>query len=152
MQTLAKTYVVKSKKTKDVYIFKYDLDGFLLNWEISNGRLDENKVKYLLLGNRFPHDENKMLLFKKHLKDKFEVEFKEVEITFNLFYEIFNHKTTKKQSQTYWLKNMNEAKRILAVKTIPKYLRYLQYNTWCKQMDPLRWLRNERYLDEWKVS
>ena len=65
---------------------------------------------------------------------------------FDLWYSLYNKKTTKKQAYSYWTKNIRS---MILIDDIMRHTKIYVQNTEKKyRLDPLRYLRNEKWEDE----
>lgn len=141
-----KTYTVKSKKTKAIWVFKYHLQGELHSFVVLEGKFDEKQANWLFPSGRFPYNEAIIKKWKKAFSKFFDVEIGIPEITFDYFYEIYGKKTTKKQSKDFW-KKMKEAEKVKAVIGVRHYMNSCKLNN-RSPVDPVRYLKHRRYEDE----
>lgn len=142
-----KTYTVKARETRAVWVFKYYLEGGLRSFVVLEGSFSEQQSNWLFIKGRFPSNEDEMKSFAKTYRKHFEVEVIIPEITFDYFYEIYGKKTTKKQASDFWRK-MKEADKVLAVLGVRKYKNYCKMHQNREQVDPVRYLKHRRYEDE----
>lgn len=142
-----KTYTVRAKTTKAVWVFKYDLDGSLHSFEVLDGSFDEARANWLFVSGRFPYNESVMKKWFKVLRKYFEIEIGIPEITFDYFYNLYGKKTTKKQASDFWNK-MKKADKIKAVMFIRNYKNVCKLYNNREQVDPIRYLKHRRYEDE----
>jgi hypothetical protein len=143
-----KNYTVKSKDTKLIWVFKYHLEGELSSFEILNGTFDEKQSNWLFIGGRFPFTETIMKKFIESFSKYFTFEVNLPEITFDFFYSNYGKKRTRAEALKYWNKNMKPDQHILAVMGMRTYRNICKLDN-KSAVDPIRYLRNERYLDEY---
>ena len=145
-----KTYIIKPKKAPDVWLFKYHLEGELHSFEVTEGTFNKQQADWLFNEGRFPYSEEiiKKWIESKTLKKYFDIEINLPEITFEFFYDSYKKKTTKKQALDFWNKRMTDAEKVNAVLGIRKYFNYLKLYPYREKVDPIRFLRNRRYEDE----
>ena len=142
-----KTYTVTHRATKKVWVFKYNIHGDLRSFEPLDGRINDELAMYMFGGMKFPYNEDRMGLFKKHLKKQFEIDVNELEYDFDLFWNEYAHKTRNKETKDYW-KKMSVEDRVKAVKGVRKYKNFLRLNSWRSPVDPIRYLKREMFNDE----
>lgn len=145
---LLRTYTVTSKRTRIVWIFKYDQDGNLRLFQPLNGEIDNDKATFLFLQNRFPHDEPKMLVFKSKMTKYFTIDEEDYDLSFDTFMNVYGKKTRKKESSAYW-KKMTDANKLKAILGVKKLNNHIRLNPWKEKPDPIRYLKHERYNDEY---
>lgn len=141
-----KTYTIKARKTRSIWIFKYHLDGTLHSFNVLDGAFNRKAADWLFVGGRFPYTEEVMIKFQRSFKAYFDVEVGIPDITFDYFYELYGKKTTKKQSSDYWRK-MKESDRIKAVLSVKRYSNNCKFAN-RTLVDPVRYLKHRRYDDE----
>lgn len=140
-----KTYTLRSKKTDHVWEFKYFYDGEFHSFASLGGDFEKQQSDYI--SHRFPFSEERFVELQKDYSEYFQIILGANEIDFETFYDAYQQKTTKKQSREYWHK-MKKADQINAYLGIARYNRYLKLNAWQRKVDPIRYLRNRRYEDE----
>lgn len=142
------TYTIKGKESGYIWRFSYHIDGSLHSFEVLEGMFTAKQAKWLFEGGRFPYKIEVIEIWKKHLKKNFEIEEALPSYTFEVFYNMYGNKTTKKQSADYW-KKMKESDRIKAIQGIRKYNFHLQRHSWKQKKDPIRYLKHRTYEDEY---
>ncbi len=75
----------------------------------------------------------------------------DVEITFKMFWDKYNHKINKLRATKIW-ERMPLAEQVEAYCGIQKYFAYLKKNDWLGQQDPDTYLRNKTFLNEYKTA
>ncbi len=75
----------------------------------------------------------------------------DVEITFKMFWDKYNHKINKLRATKLW-ERMPLAEQVAAYCGIQKYFAYLKKVEWRGQQDPDTYLRNKTYLNEYKEA
>lgn len=141
------TYRAKGKEIGLVFLFKYDLNGNLKLFEISEGVLNKEQRHWLLTGflpegakfdnpkellallePRFPDEENimKTLWMKEEKYTKvFDIKISPADISFNAGWTKYNLKLAKQDAEKAF-KKMNEAETILFFNSLDPYERYLK--------------------------
>jgi len=140
-------YTVRVKKTDVAFEFKYNLEGDLVSYKVLRGRLDAKQAKWLFT-ERFPAFEAMM----KHswmqdpkIKSNFEIEVGELDLSFDTFYDTYNHKIKKVKAKAVWDK-LNKADKLEALKGIKAYDGYLKRKGVAKA-NPQAYL-NQRYWED----
>lgn len=127
MTELLTTYRAKGKDIGLIFLFKYDLNGNLKLFEVSEGELNPNQTKWLFSTN-FPANESiiKTVWMKEEKYTKvFEVNVSPADLSFNTGWIIYNHKLSKLDAEKAF-KKMNEAEKIKFFLSLPGYERYLK--------------------------
>lgn len=102
-------YHVKGKDLGLEFIFKYDLNGFLIEFK-KNQPLDE-KQRLWLYSPLFPETELMMQLWMKNLKTKFVVTKVPADLSFDNIWMMYNYKVSKSDAIKAFVK-LNEADKI----------------------------------------
>lgn len=114
------TYTVKSKMDGYVWQFKYHLNGNLKAFEILEGELSEKQMKWLF-SPHFPAIETIMKdTWIPELKKNFEITIGAPDLSFDAFYNSYNHKIKKVASETAW-KRLSVKDRMAALQGIKAY-------------------------------
>lgn len=116
------TYTIKSKNSNNIWIFKYSLNGFLNHFEVLEGTLSEKQEHWLDEKGNFPIREKTMAEWKKNLKENFEIQIGEPDLSFDAAWIIFNNKVKKVYAMRCWAK-LSKADIVLVFIHIPKYLK-----------------------------
>lgn len=119
------TYTVKSKEKPLLFLFKYDLNGNLKVFEILEGELTPAQQSWLFA--HFPT--NEVLMKTVWQKDKayttkFEIIKAAPVLDFENFWNIYNNKVSKADSEKQYnkLKDADKIKCFLSIKGYDKYL------------------------------
>lgn len=142
------TYNIKSRADGFVWVFKYHLNGALASFEILDGALNSTQRKWLFENGHFPAVEAQIKDWQKKMRANFEVTVGEPDLSFDAFWQAYGHKTRKKQTEAYF-KKMSQADRFKAFLGIRRYNNHLQLNSWKTKVDPIRFLKDRRYEDEY---
>jgi hypothetical protein len=119
-------YRAKGKVIEIVLLFKYDLNGNLKLFEISDGQMRQDQLVWLF--SRFPVSENDMkTLWMKHEKytKVFSIEISPADLSFESGWQQYNHKMAKQDAEKSF-KKMSEAEKIKFFLSLPPYERYLK--------------------------
>ena len=151
------TYIIKSKLNGYVWRFKYHLNGNFISFEILEGQLTATQVKWLFGGKnekdqfqeaKFPIIEATIKVWQKKLKDNFEITIETPDLNFENFWNLYNHKVKKFESEKAFNK-LKEADVIKCFLALPGYEKYLQKTAIAKAH--LSTFINRRYYeDEWQ--
>jgi hypothetical protein len=121
------TYRAKGNKGELVLLFKYDLIGNLMAFEVSESELSPEQWQWLF-SDRFPAHESIILnvWMKEELYLKFFTIVKSpADISFEAAWTLYNHKISKQDAQKAF-KKMSEAEIIQFFVSIPNYEGYLK--------------------------
>jgi hypothetical protein len=143
------TYRAKGKEIGLVFLFKYDLNGNLKLFEISEGELNEKQIKWLF--SNFPATESIMKTI--WMKDKkytkvFVVEKSVADLSFDALWKMYDHKIAKFHAEKAFSKLKEEAK-IKCFLSIPKYLKYLAHSK-VAQAHLATYINGQYYENEYK--
>ena len=167
------TYRVKGKTIGLVFLFKYDLNGNLKLFEVSEGELDDKQVNWLFRGFlpkdvpetlpfstqkelnnylvvRFPATEN---MFKCHwaknkeMIQKFEIEKSPANLSFEALWNLYGYKESRKDAEKFFSK-LTEADKIKCFIQVPKYKKKIAL-TGIAQALLGTWLNKQRFNDEY---
>lgn len=147
------TYRAKGKEIGLVFLFKYDLKGNLKLFEIAEGELNANQMKWLFANANFPADESIMrsiwMKDKKYLK-VFEIEKSPANLSFEALWNLYDNKVKKFECEKSF-KKLKEADVIKCFLSIPGYNKYLQRKGVAKAH--LSTFINQRYFeDDWSKT
>ncbi len=91
------TYTIRGKNSDNIWLFKYDLKGFLKAFIIEEGTLTKTQQEWLFNARHFPYNEMQMKLFSR---------FKNILVTkgapdlsFETFYKTYNYAVGKIAAQ-----------------------------------------------------
>lgn len=130
------TYRAKGKDIGLIFLFKYDLNGNLKLFEISEGILIDAQKKWFFTPSpdkegeikmRFPADEKIMKtvwMKDKGYKDKFEIDVSPANLDFESLWSLYDNKVKRHESEKQFLK-LREADVIKIFISVPKYKDYL---------------------------
>jgi hypothetical protein len=120
------TYRAKGKDIGLIFLFKYDLNGNLKLFEISEGILNDKQMIWLFSPN-FPANESLMKsvwMKSKGYKDKFEIDVSPAKLDFESLWNLYDNKVKRHESEKQFLK-LKEADVIKIFISVPKYKDYL---------------------------
>ena len=122
-------YRAKGKEIGLIFLFKYDLNGNLKLFEISEGQLNEQQIKWLFSPN-FPANEGIMKTI--WMKDKkytkvFVIEKSVADLSFEALWKLYDHKIAKFHAEVAF-KKLKEESVIKCFLAIPAYKKYLSYS------------------------
>jgi hypothetical protein len=147
------TYRAKGKEIGLVFLFKYDLNGNLKLFEVSEGTLTPAQMKWLFAGANFPANESiikNIWMKEKAYKDKFEIEVSPAKLDFEALWNLYDNKVKKFESEKSF-KKLKEADIIKCFLSVPGYNKYLQRKGVAKAH--LSTFINQRYFeDDWSKA
>lgn len=118
-------YTVKGKHEGHIWQFKYDFNGNLKAFEILEGLLSANQMKWLFASSNFAANESIMKTVWMHnLKTNFEITIGTPDLSFDVFYNAYNHKVKKLLSEKAW-ERLSKKDRMNALQGIKPYDNYL---------------------------
>jgi hypothetical protein len=142
------TYRAKGKDIDIVLLFKYDLNSNLKLFEICDGKLRDDQLKWLF--SRFPVNENDMktlwMVNEKYTK-VFMIEVSPADLSFEALWNLYGYKESKKDAEKLFNK-LSEEQIIKCFIQVPKYLKKL-IKTGVAQALLATWINKERYNDEY---
>lgn len=143
------TYRAKGKAIGLVFLFKYDLNGNLKLFEISEGELTETQQNWLFNPEHFPSNEVKMKYWQKNksFTKIFDVEQSPANLTFEALWELYGYKESRKDAETQF-KKLKEADVIKCFIQVPKYKKKIATSGIAQAMLST-WLNKQRFNDEY---
>ena len=143
------TYRAKGKEIGLVFLFKYDLNGNLKLFEISEGELNNEQMKWLFSPN-FPANEN--IIKTIWCKDKkytkvFDIEKSPADLSFDALWNLYGYKESRKDAEKFFSK-LKEADIIKCFIQVPKYKKKIA-STGIAQALLATWINKQRYNDEY---
>lgn len=138
-------YTVKGRNFPNVWVFKYDLNGFLKEWVIEEEELTEKQRQWLFHPARFPYLEQDM---KTHFMsiNNLEIIVGEPDLTFDTFYMAYARKAGKLEAERAW-KKTSKADKLKALQKIKAYNGYLK-RSGKEKVYPATYLNKRRFDDE----
>jgi len=150
------TYRVQGKTIGLIFLFKYDLNGFIRGWEVSYGEFNERQSIWLFAvpegqqAARFPSNEDSFIkrwLNNSDILSKFDITIRPADISFDALWSLFNNKQAK-QDAIKAFKKLKEDEVILCFQDVPKYLQWLKFNPKVQQLNLSTYLNGRRFEDE----
>ncbi|AJA67336.1 hypothetical protein MYRA21_0092 [Myroides sp. A21] len=114
------TYTIRSKNSINVWVFKYDLNGFLNEFKNMEGVLSEKQFQWFFVQGNFPYLEVTIKEWSKRLKNNFEIEKNLPVLDFEAIWKLYDNKVKRVFAEKQWNK-LNDADRIKCFLHIPKY-------------------------------
>ncbi len=143
------TYRAKGKTIGLVFLFKYDLNGNLKLFEISEGELNVKQSRWLFSQN-FPTFE--MVMKMVWMRDKkytkvFDIEKSPADLSFEALWNLYGYKESRKDAETQF-KKIKEADVIKCFIQVPKYKKKIALSGVAQAL-LATWLNKQRYNDEY---
>ena len=120
MEQLTTTYTVKMQ-SGDIWQFKYNLKGILIEFKAVDGELSDKQIDFLYLKGNFPYKESQIKeWFLKY--QKVQIEVGEPNVHFEVFWKLYpyNALSKKKLAQQKWDK-LQLAEKIKLLMSIPEF-------------------------------
>jgi hypothetical protein len=144
------TYRAKGKTIGLEFLFKYDLNGNLKEFQIVEGELDGKQYNWLFASGNFPANESIIIrgwMTESKYLNIFEVSVSPADISFEALWELYDHKVSKFESQ----KAFNKLKQTDIIKCfieIPFYKKYLEKNSGVGKLHLSTYINKRRFDDE----
>lgn len=121
------TYRAKGKEIGIVLLFKYDLNGHLKAFEVSEGQLNHVQMRWLFADANFPAQES--LMTSLWMKDPrylkiFEIDRSAANLSFEALWNLYDHKIKRHESELKF-KKLKETDVIRCFKAVPDYKKYI---------------------------
>lgn len=149
MTNLYTTYTVKGRNFPNVWMFKYDLNGFLKEWILEEAELTEKQKQWLFNPVRFPYLESDIKTHFMAIKN-FDVIVGEPDISFDAFYSLYNKKVSKHTAEKAW-DRLSKADKLTALKKIKEYDGYLNRKRTIDKAYPATYLNKRMFEDDFNT-
>jgi hypothetical protein len=146
-------YRAQGKEIGLVFLFKYDLNGNLTFFEIAEGKLNDQQIRWLFSGSNFPADETIMKtvwMKEKKYQKVFDIEKSLADLSFETLWKLYNHKVAKFHAQQAF-KKLKEEAVIKCFVSIKGYHKYLQ-KTKIAQAHLASYINGRYYEDDWEAQ
>lgn len=137
------TYIIKGKQYPTLWEFRYDLNGLLTQFKVVEGTLTEKQTRWL--GEHFPFTEKHMQLWTNIYPEYFDFTVGEPDLSFETFWNTYNHKVKKVMAENAW-KRLSNRDKMEALAGIKPYNGYLHRKGIAKA-HPSTYL-NQRYWED----
>lgn len=141
---MTRTYTVKIENG-DIWQFKYNLNGFLIAFNVLEGEISQVHSDWLFVKGKFPYLEEKIKEWQKKLK-QLTIEVVEFDLSFDNFWKKYDLKVKKELSEKAWIK-LNDSDKIKCFLRLKKYNQSLLKSNQAKA-HLVTWLNQKRYNDE----
>lgn len=146
--SLTRTYTVKIE-AGDIWQFKYNLNGFLIGYNVLEGEIEQVHSDWLFPGGKFPYKEDKIKDWKKKLK-QLTIEVGEPEITFAALWILYDNKVSKFDAEKSFNK-LSDADRIKCFMAVPGYKKYL-FKKGTGTAHLATFINRQYYNDDWSKA
>lgn len=143
------TYTCRSKNTPTIWVLRYNLEGQIQSFEVLGDSITNEQINWLFEKVNFPYNEKKVVQWIKDLKKHFEIVKQEFELTFENFYNLYNHKVGRKETETAW-KKLSKKDRINAIMKLRHYDNYLKRNQGVAKLYPATYLNKARWESDYQ--
>lgn len=143
------TYRAKGKEIGLVFLFKYDLNGDLRLFEITEGILNSQQINWLY-SERFPANENiitSVWMKKENYLKHFEIEKSPADLSFESLWDLYGYKESRKDAENQF-KKLKEQEKIKCFIQVPKYKKNIAQRGIAQALLST-WLNKQRYNDEY---
>jgi len=141
---MTRTYTVKIENG-DIWQFKYNLNGFLIAFNVLEGEISQVHSDWLFVKGKFPYVEDKIKEWQKKLK-QLTIEVVEFDLSFDNFWKKYDLKVKKESSEKAWNK-LPDADKIKCFLRLKKYNDRLAVTGQAKA-HLVTWINQKRYNDE----
>jgi hypothetical protein len=142
--SLTRTYTVKIE-AGDIWQFKYNLNGYLIAFNVLEGEISLAHSNWLFVKGKFPYMEDNIKDWKKKLK-QLNIEVNEIDLSFEEFWKCYDLKVKKDNSEKAWNK-LGDQDKIKCFLRLKKYNQNLSRNGQAKA-HLVTWINQKRYNDE----
>jgi len=142
---MERTYTVKIEKG-DIWQFKYNLNGFLIGFNVLEGEISQAHSDWLFVKGKFPYHEDKIKDWQKNLK-QLTIEVLEPDISFEALWNLYGNKVSRFDAQKSF-KKLSQADQIKCFLSIPGYKKYVAR----KQIGTAHlatFINRQYYNDDW---
>jgi hypothetical protein len=145
---MRKVYTVKMQ-SGDIWLFKYNLKGVLVFFDVLEGDLTDKQEKFLYLEGKFPWKEAHIETWKKLYKT-IAIEVGELDISFKALWNLYDNKVSKFDAEKAFNK-LSDADKIKCFLAIPGYKKYLaKKGTGTAHL--ATFIHRQYYNDEWSKA
>lgn len=139
-----RTYTVKIEKG-DIWQFKYNLNGFLIAFNVLEGDISQDHSDWLFVKGKFPYLEEQIKEWQKKFK-QLTIEVTNFDLSFEGFWKLYNLKVKKDNSEKAWNK-LSDQDKIKCFLRLKKYNANLTTNGQAKA-HLVTWINQKRFNDE----
>lgn len=142
---MERTYTVKIERG-DIWQFKYNLNGFLIAFNVMEGEISQTHSDWLFVKGKFPYLENQIKDWQKKLK-QLTIEVGEPDFSFDALWDLYGNKVSKFDAQKSF-KKLSQADQIKCFMAVPGYKKYVAR----KQIGTAHlatFINRQYYNDDW---
>jgi len=142
---MERTYTVKIEKG-DIWQFKYNLNEFLIAFNVLDGEISEAHSDWLFKKGKFPYIEEQIKEWQKKLK-QLTIEVLEPDISFEALWNLYGNKVSRFDAQKAF-KKLSQADQIKCFLSVPGYKKYVAR----KQIGTAHlatFINRQYYNDDW---
>lgn len=139
---MIRKFLMKSQSFEGTVTFGFDAEGMLKFYE-NNSEMNQQQSAWLF--RNFPFTLQHLDEVKGKIKGKME----EIptDLSFNRFWNLYDHKKNKIRCEPIW-KKMKDTDRLECLMSIKSYENYLR-RTGIRKLDPENYLKKKGYLNNW---
>jgi hypothetical protein len=142
--SLTRTYTVKIE-AGDIWQFKYNLNGYLIAFNVLEGSISKAHSDWLFVKGKFPYLEEKIKDWQKNLK-QLTIEVSDFDLSFENIWKQYNLKVKRDNSEKAWNK-LSDQEKIKCFLRLKKYNANLATNGQAKA-HLVTWINQKRFNDE----
>ncbi|MDC9722393.1 MAG: hypothetical protein PSN34_06425 [Urechidicola sp.] len=145
MKQPLKTYNIIGSSFKGVMVFKYDLNGILVAFELQDVVMNQQQVAWLF-SRHFPYKEGQINNYRAYRN--FTVTEGEFDLTFDMFWDAYKHKVKREMSIKAWNK-LSDSDKMKALVNIKHYDGYLARKRNMEKAHASTYLNQKYFNDQW---
>lgn len=139
-----RTYTVKIEKG-DIWQFKYNLNGYLIAFNVLEGEISEAHSNWLYKEGKYPYLEAHIKKWAEKYK-KLTIEVSDFDLSFENIWKLYNLKVKRDNSEKAWNK-LSDQDKIKCFLRLKKYNTNLATNGQAKA-HLVTWINQKRFNDE----
>lgn len=142
---MERTYTVKIERG-DIWVFKYNLNGVLIHFNVLEGDLTEKHSDWLYKKGKFPYLESHIKDWQKNLKQLI-IEVGDPDLSFDALWDLYNHKAKKHEALNKF-KKLSQSDVVKCFMSIKGYDYYLSKKGTSKAL-LATFIHQRYYEDDW---
>lgn len=140
-----RTYTVKIEKG-DIWQFKYNLNEYLIAFNVLEGEISEAHSDWLFKKGKFPYLEEQIKEWQKKLK-QLTIEVLEPDISFEALWNLYGNKVSRFDAQKAF-KKLSQADQIKCFMAVPGYKKYV-FKKGIGTAHLATFINRQYYNDDW---
>ncbi|MES2238882.1 MAG: hypothetical protein V4497_01355 [Bacteroidota bacterium] len=140
-----RTYTVKIEKG-DIWQFKYNLNEYLIAFNVLEGEISEAHSDWLFKKGKFPYLEEQIKEWQKKLK-QLTIEVLEPDISFDALWNLYGNKVSRFDAQKAFNK-LSQADQIKCFMAVPGYKKYV-FKKGIGTAHLATFINRQYYNDDW---